>query len=49
MNQQNFWGQVTSKYQREIWALQSAMEEWVKVRHALAESQPQLIQLALDD
>jgi hypothetical protein len=46
---QNLLGQVTSKYQREIWALQSAMEEWVKVKHVLEEGQPQLIQLALDD
>jgi hypothetical protein len=38
---QNFLGHVTAKIQNEFWALQSAMEELVKMVHVLAESQPQ--------
>jgi hypothetical protein len=36
-----------SQISKEIWALQVAMEELVKVKHVLAESQTQLIQLSL--
>jgi hypothetical protein len=46
---QDFWGLVTTKNLKERWALQALMEEQLKVMHVLAESQPQLIQLVLDD
>jgi hypothetical protein len=39
VHKQNLLGQVTAKNQKDL----------VKVIHVLAESQPQLIQLALDD
>jgi hypothetical protein len=41
--------QVTAKNQKKIWARQSAVEKFVKGIHVLAESQLQLIQLALND
>jgi hypothetical protein len=42
-------GHVTAKNQNELWALQLAIEELVKVIHVLAENQPQPIQLSLED
>jgi hypothetical protein len=42
-------GQVKAKNQKEILAIQVAMEELVKVIHVLVENQPQLTQLPLDD
>jgi uncharacterized protein (DUF2344 family) len=40
---------ITARNQYEIRAMQLAMEELVKVVHVLAENQPQLIQLSLED
>jgi hypothetical protein len=46
---QNLLGHVTARNQNEIRAVQLAKEELVKVIHVLAESQPQIIQLSLED
>ena len=40
---------ITARNQNEIRVMQLAMEELVKVIHVLAENQPQLTQLSLED
>jgi hypothetical protein len=49
VHMQNLLGHVTARNKNEIRAMELAMEELGKLIHFLAESQPQLVQLSLED